>query len=99
MNRWRELASSDARLGGCRDWRGANLRHDVPLWRRGIGPELRCHLHRFALRAVEEAGQHLRLVLGREDLRELDDARQAKPPVPERLDDLREALDESRRDL
>jgi hypothetical protein len=43
---------------------------------------------------VEEPGQHLVAVLGREDLRQLDDARDAKEPVPERLDDLRDALDE-----
>ena len=99
MNRPLKLASSDARLGGGRDWRRADLRHDVPLWRLGIGPELRRHLHRLALGAMEEAGQYLVVVLGGENLRQLGDARDAQAPVPERLDDLGDAPDELGGDL
>jgi hypothetical protein len=46
---------------------------------------------------MEEAWQDLLAVLRRQHLRELDDAREAQTPVAERLDDLREALDELRR--
>src|SRR6266540_2974013 len=48
---------------------------------------------------MEEPRQDLVTVLGREDLRELDDARHAKPPVAQRVDDLRESLDEPRGSL
>jgi hypothetical protein len=43
---------------------------------------------------VEEPGQDLRPVLRRDALRELDEAGQVQPPVPERLDDLRVSLNE-----
>jgi hypothetical protein len=48
---------------------------------------------------VEEARQDIADVLRRRDLRQLDDAREADPPVPERLHDLGAPLDELGRDL
>ena len=51
---------------------------------------------RAGLGQVEEPRQDVVTVLGREDLRELDDARHAQPPVAQRVDDLRESLDEPR---
>jgi len=43
---------------------------------------------------MEEPRQDIVTVLGRQDLRELDDARHAKPRVAQGVDDVRESLDE-----
>ncbi len=51
------------------------------------------------LRELEEPRQDVAPVLGRQDLREFDDARETEAPVAKRLDDLRELLDELGRGL
>ncbi len=51
------------------------------------------------LREVEELRQDVASILGGEDLRQLDDARQAKAAVAQGLDDLGESLDEVGRGL
>jgi hypothetical protein len=82
---------------------------------RGAGPHLRDHevaarrvLDRadgggdeggVSARQAEEPGQHLARVLGRQDLRELDDRGEAQIASPERRLDLRVSLDELGRGL
>jgi hypothetical protein len=51
---------------------------------------------RFLLRGMEEPRQHLRSILRSQDLRELRDAGETEPSIAQRLDHLREALDELR---
>jgi hypothetical protein len=84
-----------------RHWRPnvANLGHDGAQGRRFDRQERRRDLLRLALRRVEEPRQHVGPILGSDDLRELDDAREVEPAVSERLDDLRVPLDELRRGL
>jgi hypothetical protein len=59
--------------------------------------QLRGDLLCVALRQMEEPRENLGAVLRSEDLRQLDHARHAEPPVPERLHDFRVTLDELRR--
>src|SRR6266542_4077385 len=84
---------------GERGRRGAHGRDDRAV-RRGLGrPERGGDRLRAGLGEVEEPRQDLVTVLGRQDLRELDDARHAKPTVAQWVDDLRESLDELRGSL
>src|SRR6266508_3861532 len=76
--------------------RGAHRRDDRAV-RPGLGRAERSGDRlRAGLGQMEEPRQDVVTVLGREDLRELDDARHAKPPVAQRVDDLLESLDEPR---
>ena len=63
------------------------------------GSNLRHHLLRLLLRAVEELRHHLGPVLLRHHLGELGDVRDAEPSVSKRLRDLREPPEEPGRDL
>src|SRR5437899_8988337 len=63
------------------------------------GLERRYDCNRFAPRALEELRQRLVAVLRRQDLGQLDDARDAQPTIAERLDDLWKSLDQIRRRL
>ena len=76
---------------------GRNDRHHVPPRRARVRQDGRRHLPRLARRPAEEAGQHLGLVGGREDTRELPDGRQAELALPERRLHRREARQEPRR--
>jgi hypothetical protein len=78
---------------------GLDQRHDLPPGRRLLGGERRRDRLRLALRAVEDAGQDFMPVLGGHDLGELDDGRDAKAPVAQRLDDLGEFPQELGRSL
>jgi hypothetical protein len=82
-----------------RRWAADDRGDDVPVRRGRGGPQLRRDLLRLALRAVEEARQDGGAVLGRDDLRQLDHARDAEPAVAEGLDDLGVLLDQLHRDL
>src|SRR6266542_4277133 len=87
----------EARRG--RGRRGAHGRDDRAVRRRLGGAERSGDRLRARLGQMEEPRQDVVTVLGREDLRELDDARQAKPPVAQWVDELRESLDEPRGSL
>ena len=76
--------------------RGAHRRDDRAERGRLDRANLGDHLGGLALRAVKEAREHLGAVLRGDHLGELGKAREAEPPVPEGLDDLREPLDEFR---
>ncbi len=80
---------------GC-DGRGAQRRHHIPMRRGLVRPERGRDRLRVPLRQMEEPRQDVAPVLGRQDLRELDYAREAETAVTQRLDDLRESLDEPR---
>ncbi|HEX9243697.1 MAG TPA: hypothetical protein VF875_14730 [Anaeromyxobacter sp.] len=82
--------------GRGRGRRGTHGRDDRAV-RRSLGrPERGRDRLRAGLGQVEEPRQDVVTVLGREDLRELDDARHAKSPVSQGFHDLRESLDELR---
>jgi hypothetical protein len=61
--------------------------------------ELRDDVPGVPLRGPEEPRQHLGRVLVRDDLRELEHGRDAEPPLADRVEHLREPLDEPDRGL
>jgi hypothetical protein len=81
---WRRTGSRSRRGPG-----HTERRHDSAERRRRDGPELGDDLLRLALGGAEEPRHDLAAVLGRDDLRELDDAREVEAPIAEGLDDLR----------
>jgi hypothetical protein len=76
-------AGHRARRGRTRDRSGrANRSHDVASGGGLGGPDGGGDLRRLPARAMEEPGQHLHPVLGSQDLREVDDARDAEAGDP-----------------
>src|SRR5438445_1363687 len=69
------------------------LRHGVS------GLERRCDRNRLLPGALEELRQRLMPILRRQDLVQVNDARDAEPTVAQRFDDLWKSLDETRRRL
>ena len=76
--------------------RDAQRGHDLPVRRGLVRLERGRDRLRLALRELEEPGQDVAEVLGRHDLRELDDAGQTEPAIAQRPDHLGEPLDELR---
>ncbi len=94
----------DSRDGSRRDGGSGRLlrgdgRHDGSLRRSFRRQERGRDLPRLALRRVEEPRDDVASVLRRDDLRELDEARQVEATVAEQVDDLGVALDELGRGL
>lgn len=79
--------------------RSVNPGHDLAVRGGRVGPDLGRHRHGLPAGAVEEPRQDGVPALRGEHLRELDDAGDAEPAVPQGLDHLGETLDELRRGL